>query len=110
MKGKIKGRILAFVSDLLIATLLLGGIYGVNYLIPQKGISARPMEVRQQTAKKKAGGTVKEKANWRVRKNSMDFPQQRCLWIHKTGMRSLQISLQTGSFPRILHIQVPMYR
>lgn len=41
MKGKIKGRILAFVSDLLIATLLLGGIYGVNYLIPQKGISAR---------------------------------------------------------------------
>lgn len=54
MKGKIKGRILAFVSDLLIATLLLGGIYGVNYLIPQKGISARPMEVRAADGQKES--------------------------------------------------------
>lgn len=54
MKGKIKGRILAFVSDLLIAALLLGGIYGVNYLIPQKGISARPMEVREADGQKES--------------------------------------------------------
>lgn len=39
----IKRKIIAFVSDLLIAALLLGGIYGVNYLIPQKGISTYTM-------------------------------------------------------------------
>ena len=38
-----KKRLIAAVSDLLVAALLLGGIYGVNYLIPQKGVSARNM-------------------------------------------------------------------
>lgn len=33
---------------------LLGGIYGVNYLIPQKGISARPMEVRAADGQKES--------------------------------------------------------
>lgn len=36
-------KILGLVSDVLIAVLLLGGIYGVNYLIPQLGIQAGMM-------------------------------------------------------------------
>lgn len=36
-----KKRLIALVSDLLITVLLLGGIYGVNYLIPQKGVKAQ---------------------------------------------------------------------
>ena len=39
MKKKTKKKFLVFMSDLLIAALLVGGIYGVNYLIPQKGIA-----------------------------------------------------------------------
>lgn len=34
---------MAFASDLLIAALLLGGIYEVNYRIPQKGIITQTM-------------------------------------------------------------------
>lgn len=41
-----KKKIIAFVSDLLIAAFLLGGIYGVNYLIPQKGVKAQTMTVQ----------------------------------------------------------------
>ena len=36
------------------SSFLLGGIYGVNYLIPQKGISARPMEVRAADGQKES--------------------------------------------------------
>ena len=43
MKKKTKKKFLVFMSDLLIAALLVGGIYGVNYLIPQKGIAAQAM-------------------------------------------------------------------
>ena len=43
MKKKTKKKFLVFMSDLLIVALLVGGIYGVNYLIPQKGIAAQAM-------------------------------------------------------------------
>ncbi|MGI6008037.1 MAG: phosphodiester glycosidase family protein [Ruminococcus sp.] len=38
-----KKRLIAAVSDLLIAALLLCGIYGANYLMPQKGVMAQDM-------------------------------------------------------------------
>ena len=34
-------RILMIILDLLISTALLGGIYGINYLIPQSGVMAK---------------------------------------------------------------------
>ena len=40
---KRKGKWIMAVSDLLIAALLLGGIYGINYLLPQKGTAAQDM-------------------------------------------------------------------
>lgn len=41
-----KRKLISFVSELLITALLLGGIYGANYLLPQKGIMARTMTVQ----------------------------------------------------------------
>lgn len=46
-----KRKIIAFISDFLIAALLLGGIYGVNYLIPQKGIMAQTMTAQAADGK-----------------------------------------------------------
>lgn len=39
-----KRKILALVMDLAVAAALLGGIYGVNYMIPQKGVAAQPLQ------------------------------------------------------------------
>ena len=47
-------KALAFTADVLAAAILLGGIYGVNYLIPQKGVSAQVM-----TAKASGSSQVK---------------------------------------------------
>ncbi|MGI6010879.1 MAG: phosphodiester glycosidase family protein [Ruminococcus sp.] len=41
-----KQKLLIFAADLLIAALLLGGIYSTNYLVPQKGVEAQTMSVR----------------------------------------------------------------
>lgn len=37
-------KLLAFAADILCAIVLVAGIWGVNYVIPQKGITAQPME------------------------------------------------------------------
>lgn len=39
-----KRKILALVMDLAVAAALLGGIYGVNYMIPQKGVTAQTLQ------------------------------------------------------------------
>lgn len=39
-----KRKILALVMDLAVAAALLGGIYGVNYMIPQKGVAAQTLQ------------------------------------------------------------------
>lgn len=55
-----KKKIMAFVSDLLITALLLGGIYGANYLLPQQGVAAQAMTV--QAAGDKITGSSKSQA------------------------------------------------
>ena len=39
-----KKRILWIVVDIAAATLIMVGVWGFNYLIPQKGVSAVPMQ------------------------------------------------------------------
>lgn len=43
-----KKKIISITADLLVVALVLGGIYGGNYLIPQKGVHAQVMSSRQQ--------------------------------------------------------------
>ncbi len=43
MKRNRKKKVMVLVADLLSAALLLGGIYGFNYLLPQKGIQAQTL-------------------------------------------------------------------
>ena len=59
-----KRKVVILVSDILIAALLLGGVYGVNYLIPQKGITTQTMEAQaadggaQSSAESEKSGTA----------------------------------------------------
>lgn len=53
-----KRKIIALVSDLLIAALILGGIYGGNYVLPQKGVQARTLSGAAGFLQKSAAGPL----------------------------------------------------
>lgn len=69
-----KRKVIAFVSDLLIAALLLGGIYGVNYLIPQKGIIAQTMTAQAAGVKSQTVSGREKELQTLVDKHSNGLP------------------------------------
>lgn len=59
-----KKRLIAASADLLTAVLLLGGIYGANYLLPQKGVMAQDMS------------KISANSESSISDSHADFPQQ----------------------------------
>lgn len=52
-----KKKIIVLISDLMIAALLLAGIYGGNYLLPQKGVSAGNLAAEGMTGRETVSGS-----------------------------------------------------
>lgn len=69
-----KRKVIAFVSDLLIAALLLGGIYGVNCLIPQTGIIAQTMTAQAAGVKSQTVSGREKELQTLVDKHSNGLP------------------------------------
>lgn len=109
MKKRVRGKIIAFAADLVIAALLLCGIYGVNYLLPQKGISARTMVA--QAANHSSGqdkeklpdnsGSSQDKGNTSQGENQTEDPQAReeelqsLTSSYSNGLPTTKVSLDT---------------
>ena len=55
-----KKKIISLISDLLITAMLLGGIYGINYLIPQKGITVQTMVAQASATTQENGITIRD--------------------------------------------------
>ena len=98
-----KKMMLILVLDILIAALILGGIYGINYLLPQKGIQN---QTALQTTRGKASVSGNENKDQVQQQSSSEDQTDRAkklqslVDIHSGGMQTTKISLDTQDWHR----------
>lgn len=86
-------KIMIFVTDLVIAALLVAGIWGVNYLIPQKGIQARNALASPKKKKQTVQEVKRETANPGIR--SQEQKLQNLLETGTEGMQTTKVRLDS---------------
>lgn len=93
-RKKWRNRIFALTADVLLAALLVYGIYNVNYLIPQKGISAQVMFQNQSSeAGKTTVSTGDQSQN--TQNNIQSFPDSsQNIQLNSTDMETRTQTLQ----------------
>ena len=126
-----KRKILALVMDLAVAAALLGGIYGVNYMIPQKGVTAQTLQASASgneaaEAAENTGNsldTASGEQNNAAGQSSREQQLQALLDGNRNGTARHEglagqygleaeirpVNLQTRSFPQTLLIPAPTY-
>lgn len=98
-----KRKILALVMDLAVAAALLGGIYGVNYMIPQKGVAAQtlqasasenePAEAAENTGN--SSGAASGEQNNAAGQSSREQQLQALLDGNRNGLPATKVSLDS---------------